>query len=129
MSEAKPEKRSGQRWSRVPAHSVANRSLLPSQRHVLEAICIHVDEQGVAYPGQERLSEITGLRRETVCRAVSGLIGAGYLGRLWVDLPSGHRVRGYRVKYPQYVPPVGKFGKPSKRSMPELFPVRAHRTD
>jgi hypothetical protein len=110
MSGRLPTKGKGDRWSRTPAHAIANRSLSAGTLRVLDAICIHVDAEGYAYPSQELLAAITGMRRETVCRAVRRLKQLGYLSRRWIDLPSGHRVRGYKVIYPTYVPPPSRYG-------------------
>ena len=110
MSEKPLSKRKGDRWSRTPAHAIANRGLSDGTVRILDAITIHVDEYGGAYPSQELLAAITGKRRETVCRAVGRLLKAGYLERRFFETPSGRRVRGYRVLYPNYVPPPSRYG-------------------
>ena len=52
-------------------------SLRPSDRFVLLAIADHADDEGLAWPGQDRLAELTGYSRPTVSAAVKRLEAHG----------------------------------------------------
>lgn len=61
-------------------HSDEFRSVPPAARHVYMAIALFAGATSrVSFPYQRTLAEITGMRRETVSRAVAQLVRAGLL--------------------------------------------------
>ena len=68
-------------WFAGPAQAIGDKQLRPRHWQVLSALCMHADHQGYCWPSQETISDITGLSRKTVGKAIKELGDFGYVKR------------------------------------------------
>ena len=94
----------GERWSKLAARAVADRSLTPTYLRVLAALGIYAGPDGIAFPSQATIATVIGVHRATVCRAIKRLLELGYLDRYRKRTPHGRYRNVYRLLYPAYVP-------------------------
>jgi DNA-binding MarR family transcriptional regulator len=105
-------KATGERWAKLAARAVADPNLKARTVRVLTAIGIHADRDGTAWPSQETLGTIVGVRRETVCRDVKQLLQSGYLDRYRKPTTRGRFRNVYRLLYRPYASPHGERASP-----------------
>ena len=96
-------KPTGERRAKLAARAVADSNLKARTVRVLAAIGIHAGRDGTAWPSQETLGTIVGVRRETVCRDVKQLLQCGYLDRYRKRTTRGRFRNVYRLLYPPYI--------------------------
>jgi hypothetical protein len=109
-------KATGERWAKLAARAVVDRSLTDMDVRVLAAFGIHADRDGICWPSQTTVADMVGIRRETVCKAVGRLRLRGYLDRYRKRTPRGWYRNVYRLLYPEYVPMPSRM--PHKESDP-----------
>jgi predicted transcriptional regulator len=84
---------------------VVDRRLSPLDVRVLAAIAIHVNDKHRAWPSQEWVAQLVGVRRETANRAIGRLADLGYLRTERVSRYGGYWRNEYEVLYPAFAPP------------------------
>ncbi len=95
----------GERWSKLAARAVVDRSLTATDVRVLAAIGIYAGRDGSAWPSQDTIALIIGINRATVCRAIKRLLAGGYLDRYRKPTSCGRYRNVYRLLFPPYAPP------------------------
>jgi DNA-binding MarR family transcriptional regulator len=68
-------------WFAGPAQAIGDDRLKARHWRVLAAFCVHADHEGYCWPSQETISDMTGLSRTTVAKAIKELTEFGYLKR------------------------------------------------
>ncbi len=79
-----------QTYAAVPAQAMQDSRLKASDFRVLSAISWRADADGIAWPSQEDIADVTGLSRPTVGLCVSRLARYGYLKRTPMTRRGGH---------------------------------------
>jgi hypothetical protein len=77
-----------------------------TERFVLVALAEHADDDGVCWPGVERLAERTGFNRATVQRALARLEVDGLVSRQERCVPGGRQTSNLYVLSLDWRPPV-----------------------
>ena len=102
----------GERWAKLAARAVADRSLTATHVRVLAVIGIYAGRDGTAWPSQETIAAVIGVNRATVCRAIKRLLAGGYLDRYRKPTSRGRYRNVYRLLYPSYAPPRAQDAAP-----------------
>ena len=85
-------------FSRIPAKA-ARAKLSQTDWSVLNAIGLHADKAGGAFPSMARIAEITGIKRPNVARSIGRIEQRGLLRRHRVPRPNG----GWQVNHYELV--------------------------
>lgn len=86
---------SGPTWSKVPREAFEDDRLSRLQLRVLGILASHADAKGFCTRRQEAIGEETGVKRESVNRAIARLVALGYVER--IQRPGMKRSLRYRV--------------------------------
>jgi hypothetical protein len=93
----------------LPFQSIIHRGELPrfsdAELALLPVLIAHENQQNrKAFPSQDRISILAGIRKKRVSEAISGLANSGWVHAYAVPLPGGRSRYEYVLKYPAYSP-------------------------